>query len=314
MQEFIQKIDQTTENIWRYESFLEESFEPSEKLFLQETFTPFEKSNYLENVDLFLKREDKSITGSLKCRGLAYQLSVAMRKGESKFVISTTGNAGITLQKFLEKYSGEVIVITAKNIHSKKINVLKKVCPNLLFAKNPPHIANFISNKYGYKNFRPSKDDTSIPGYLSLGFEIFEQVKGKLPANIFTYVTSGSSFIGLYQSFLKLKELNLISALPRMYAVRADHVTTYRDNEVKKITEETSGEIITVSQKEYDNERFDTSYEGRSTIFAVRKLMPKGSVLAILTGEKYTEEETNQEIPEIITLSDVERYMEKFEK
>lgn len=312
MQEFLKKIDQTTENIWRYEAFFQDSFSTTQKLFLQESFTPLRASNYIPEIDLLLKREDLSLTGSLKCRGIAYQLSMAKKDGSNNFVISTTGNAGITLQAFLNKYGGKAIVITSKNIPSKKINVLKKNCPHLLFAKNPPHIANFISNKYGFKNFRPSRDNTSIPGYLSLGFEIFEQLKGVLPENIFTYVTSGSSFIGLFESFLKLKKLGLINIIPKMYAVRADHVTTYRNQEVEKIVQETNGEMILISPDQYDSETFDTSYEGRSTLFALRKIKPKGLNLAILTGKKYIDEDLNTPVLEIENLEDIINYMKNF--
>jgi len=308
MQEFLSKINLDFENLWRYASFYPDNFSKKEMLYLDNKFTVLEKNKNIKNVNLFLKREDRSITNSLKNRGVSYQLSCAKKEGFDKFVLSTSGNAGITACQFLEKHGGEIIVVTSKNIPKRKIIKLKELCKNLILSNNPPHTANYISKKYYYKNIRPSRDKNSIPGYYSLGFEIFEQLNS-VPNNIFTYVTSGSSFIGIYKSFQILKDLKCITKIPALYAVRKIGIKTYRDKEVQEICDKTGGQIIGISTEEHDSEIFKTSFEGRSTLQAVRKTKPMGLTVAILTGSKYPRKEANlDKIHQVSTIEEIDNY------
>ncbi len=309
MQDFSKKLISDKRNLWRYINFYPKPLSSEDQMHVESCFTPLEKSNYMEECELFLKREDKNETGSLKTRGLAYQLSIAKEEGFNDFVVSTSGNAGITAAIYLKKYGGNLIVITSNNIPQKKIDALKKSCKHLLLASNPTHIANYISLKYNFKNIRPSRDPNSIPGYYSLGFEVFEQNKG-LFDNIFIYSSSGSSFIGLYKSFLILKEAGEINQIPKMFAVIRNTVKNFRHNEILKICEETGGQEILVTTEQFDNENFDTSYEGRSVLHAIRKLNPDGKTLAILTGSRYADiEEQTIQAAEIHNLQDVDNYM-----
>jgi len=313
MQDFLENITSDFKNIWRYERFYPHKFLPSEKLYIDDLFTPIEDSKYLDGVNLCLKREDKNITGSLKSRGVAYQIAVAKQNKINRFVISTSGNAGITSSIFLNKYGGDIIVVTADSIPRKKIHALQKKCKYLLIAKNPMHVAGYISKKYNFFNLRPSRDENSIYGYYSIGFEIYEQLKN-IPENIFIYSTSGSSFIGIYESFKILKEQNLIQSIPKMYAVNRNTVRTFRNNKTSEICHKTGGRIIQITREEFDSESFDTSFEGRSVLHAIRKIAPTGKTMAILTGSRYAEiPNIKDDIFRIEKLEDIDMYIkEKF--
>jgi len=308
MQEFESKLKTSFQNLWRYETFYPDVFLESEKLYIETKFSPLEKVSFAGR-EIYLKREDKNKTGSLKTRGLAYELSVALKQNYDKFVLSTSGNAGITAAKYLQKYGGKLVVVTKTSIPDRKIHALIECTDNLLIADNPPHIANYIDKKFGYKNLRPSRDDKSIPGYYSLGFEIYEQL-GSSPDQIFIYSSSGSSFIGIYESFRILKNHGEINKLPAMYAVRWDRIRTFRDKEVLQICEETGGAIVYITKEEFDEVEFATSYEGRATLKGVEKEAQDGKVVAVLTGRKYDEiEEKNVDLKYIKSLSDVDDYM-----
>jgi len=309
MQSFEENIISCFTNLWRYAGFYPEGFALEKQLYIDKKFTKLEKSKHIKNIDLYLKREDQSLTGSLKSRGLAYQLSIAKKENYKKFVISTSGNAGITTNEFLKKYGGELIVITSDSIPDYKIQTLKENCKNLIIADNPPHIANYISKKYGYKNLRPSRDANSIPGYYSLGFEIYEQLK-KAPDHIFTYSTSGSSFIGIFSAFKILKEMKCIKKIPALHAVHKKGIKTYRKDQIDKICKLSSGNIIEIQTKEHDSEIFNTSFEGRCTLQAIRKIKPKGLVVGIITGQKFPLSKHKQNnFYKVNNIKDVDKFM-----
>jgi threonine synthase len=311
MQDFLNNTTSNFKNIWRYQEFYPHTFSAEEKLYIDDSFTPIEKSEYIPNIDLYLKREDKSETGSLKSRGVGYQISIAKQSNVKNFVIPTSGNAGITASLYLKKYGGNVIVVTSDSIPEKKFFTLQEKCKYLLISKNPIHTAAYISKKYDFYNLRPSKDDNSIYGYYSIGFEIFEQLN-KLPDNIFIYSTSGSSFIGIYESLLILRKYNLIKSIPKMFAVRKEGIRTFRLNEVSEICTKTNGEIIEVTPEQFDSENFETSFEGRSALYAVRTKNPTGTTMAILTGSRYKDSLNFQnKITRIENLDDVDCYMKQ---
>lgn len=305
MQGFQKQIITEKRNLWRYAWFYPEKINDKDQLEIETSFTPLEHKK-----GKYLKREDENISGSLKTRGLAYQLSMAKKEGHERFVISTSGNAGITAVKYLGKYGGDLIVVTSKNVPDRKIDKLKKVCKHLITANNPTHIANYISKKYSFKNLRPSRDLNSIPGYYSLGFETYEQMEQDID-NIFIYSSSGSSFIGLYESFRQLNNLGCISKLPKMYATIRENVINFRHKRVLEICAKTGGKEIIVNSKDFDSVDFDTSHEGRCSIFAAEKEQPSGNTVVYITGKKYEEiNDTKNLDPTFVdTLEEVDNYI-----
>jgi len=305
MQDLFKNLDKSKYNVWRYNYYYPQQLDVKDQLTIDNDFSPLETYN-----DFYIKREDKNKSGSLKSRGISYQLAIAKKNKIDKFVLSTSGNAGITTSLFLKKYGGNLIVVTSENVPDRKIEKLKNTCSHLLIAKNPTHIANYISKKYSLKNLRPSRDQNSIPGYYSLGFETYEQIQQDID-NIFIYSSSGSSFIGLFESFKILKKLNIISKIPKMFATRRQNVVNFRHKQVLDICHQTGGKEIIVNNTDFDAIDFDTSHEGRSAMFAALKENPTGTTVIYLTGKKYTETfDTSLVSPIIITnLTDVDKYM-----
>jgi threonine synthase len=171
---------------------------------------------------LYFKREDQNETGSLKGRSLAYQVSLNKQRGARALVISTSGNAGIAAAAYAKKAGIKIFVFISPDTESGKVADIQKYDPIVIKSKRAIRFANYVSAKYKIPNLRPSVDDDSIEGFKSIAFEIADEA-GDVDA-VFTFVTSGSSFVGMYRGFEAYKQLGKINKLPRMYAVQSGEI------------------------------------------------------------------------------------------
>jgi threonine synthase len=232
MSDFQNKINRQEKGIWRYAYFYDEFIEKENRLSLDNqnrgsapvtTLTTGAEPLLKLNIKhLYFKREDESLTGSLKDRSLAYQVSLAKQNKKKELVISTSGNAGIAAAAYCQKAGIKLYVFISPETEKEKVIEMQKYDPIIIKSKRAIRFANYLSAKYKIENLRPSVNNSSIEGFKSIAFEIFENL-GKVEA-IFTFVTSGSSFIGIGRAYKYLWETGEIESLPKLYAVQSGNI------------------------------------------------------------------------------------------
>jgi len=199
-----------------------------ERIDAQQTdFTPIERAaDFLpkprqdeKSATWWIKREDKSVTGSHKFRSLVYQLSCLLDSNVDKAVLSSSGNAAIAASKLLpENAKLKLFVFLSKKTPPEKLAAIK-FTKNLIpiLSSRPLRLARYAIKHFNLKDLRPSKDPNAAIGFRSLGFEIFEQMpKVK---NIFSFATSGASIRGIAQSYEFLIESGISKEMPQIFAV-----------------------------------------------------------------------------------------------
>lgn len=226
MSNFQNKIQKTEKGIWRYANFYDKFIKPENRLSLDNGSMgeiEIESMNKLLNINhLYFKREDKNITGSIKERSLAYQVSLAKQNGKKELVISTSGNAGIAAAAYCQKAEIKLYIFISPETEKAKIAEMQKYNPIIIKSKRAIRLANYLSAKYKIENLRPSVSDSSIEGFKSIAFEVFENL-GEVDA-IFTFVTSGSSFVGIGRAYKYLYENKEIKKIPRLFAVQSGNI------------------------------------------------------------------------------------------
>ncbi len=156
------------------------------------TNTPLVK---LDN--FYLKREDENVTGSAKDRALPLQIDNLKKKGFSKAVISSTGNAAISAAYFCQQKQIELTIFLSPKISPQKLSLLKQFSSEIILSSKP--ISNAI--KFSKQNqaflLRQSTDPISLIGYQQIANEIITQ----LPqfTSIFVPIGSGTTLIGISQ-------------------------------------------------------------------------------------------------------------------
>jgi len=223
---FQNKIQKAEKGIWRYANFYDEFIKQENRLHLNNgNIREFEIEaiNELLNMNhLYFKREDENELGSLKDRSLAYQVSLAKQNGKKELVISTSGNAGIAAAAYCQKAGIGLYIFISPETEKAKIAEMQKYNSVIIESKRAIRLANYLSAKYKIENLKPSVSDSSIEGFKSITFEIFENL-GEVDA-IFTFTTSGSSFIGIGRACKYLLESEEIKKMPRLYAVQGGEI------------------------------------------------------------------------------------------
>lgn len=211
----------------------------------------------------FIKREDLHPLGSHKHFGADAQIKELLSSNAKNGVISTSGNAGISLGYYAKKMRVNLYVLTGEKCNPGKLEAMRENCTNLYISKCPARICNYISAKYGFENLRPSMDDTAVEGFENLGHEIYEQFIGLRDAGkirefwrkIYSFVTSGASYIGMHQAFEALHKKGAIKAVPKMnvvmgFAGRMGMKNLPRQKQIDEIMKKTGGVKIEINETE----------------------------------------------------------------
>ncbi len=215
---FESQLDVNQKGIWRFRRFFNTEVAADFRLTLREGRTPLEPV-VCGAQRIWLKREDLNPHGSHKDRSLAYQVSLASQRGAKELVISSSGNAAIAAAAYCRLAKIKLWAFLAPSIPRQKFLAVKELGATIVLSRRAMRLANYLAQKKKLENLRPSINDRSIEGFQTLGFELFEQAEKILP--IFTYVTSGSSLIGLAQAFQKLKTAGCLEVSPRLNAVHS---------------------------------------------------------------------------------------------
>jgi len=228
MLEFLRKKIKKQGGIWKYADFYAEKIEEKNRLMLRDGGTPLVEDADIDEVygidHLYFKREDENETGSLKGRSLCYQVSLNKQRGAGALTISTSGNAGIAAAAYARKAGLKLFVFISPDTEKGKVTEMQKYGPVIIRSKRAIRFANYAAAKYRLPNLRPSVDDDSIEGFKSIAFELGDEA-GDVDA-VFSFVTSGSSFVGMYRGFEAYKRSGKIGKIPEMYAVQSGEISS----------------------------------------------------------------------------------------
>src|SRR5262245_18649194 len=212
--------------MWRYEEVL-----PGEPpVTLGEGMTPLIHARRLGErlglSNLYIKDEGLNPTASFKARGLSAAVTMAKARGVQTIALPTAGNAGGAAAAYAAKAGiGCVIAMPAD---TPMVNIMEARA----FGADVRLIDGLISDcgkfiaenriKEGWFEVSTLKEPYRIEGKKTMGYELWEELGGKLP-DVIVYPTGGGvGFIGMWKAFELLEIMDLIGrARPRMIAVQA---------------------------------------------------------------------------------------------
>lgn len=304
------KVNQEQIGIWRHHSYFPKISDKF-RLTLGEGRT---KTVVVDGV--VCKREDENPTGSIKDRGLAYQISATHEQGHRNLIISSSGNAAISAASYCQLAKIQLHVFVSPKINREKLDKIIALRAKVNVSLKPVSQAVKFSLKTGYLNLRPSRQENGVEGYKSLAFELHETL-GRI-SSLFIPVSSGTALVGLAAGY------KILGYCPQLQVVQSTSVcpiASLYDKDFKLSNESLAdglvarvvprrgqivscinnsggwGWVISDSQIEEALQKLGqggivTSAEGGAAYAAIGKAMGKNKnlgdkVVCLLTGKKY---------------------------
>lgn len=198
--------------------------------------TPLEKFN-----DVYLKREDKNLTGSAKDRAISLQVANLIKNGFTSAVISSTGNAAISAQYYCQQNNIALTVFVSPKTNPAKLSLLQ----NYQVSPQPISSAFKFAKQNNAYLLRQSTDPVAIEGYSQIGKELI----GQLPqiTSIFIPVGSGTTLVGI--SLALPKSVKIFAVQPASYCPIASHFDKNFTPETETVTDALGAKLLPLKNK-----------------------------------------------------------------
>ncbi|UCG91792.1 MAG: threonine synthase [candidate division WOR-3 bacterium] len=217
-------------DIWRYRELLPVQ-DSDNILSLGEGFTPLLHAASLGHTlgfrRLYIKDEGQNPTGSFKARGLSVAISRARELGVKQVSIPSAGNAAAALSAYAALGGLKAFVYMPRDVP--KVFVIECIAMGAQVQLIDGLITD-CSQKASLDAYRFGRFDVStlnepyrIEGKKTMGFEIAEQMRWKLPDIIIYPTGGGTGLIGMWKAFEEMEKLGWIGPKrPRMVTVQAE--------------------------------------------------------------------------------------------
>src|SRR5690606_8397515 len=181
----------------------------------------------LQCEQLWVKDESGNPTGSFKARGIAAAMAKAVELGVTDVGMPTAGNAGSAAAAYCARAGLLAHVAMPKDAPRPIVDEVRTYGAELTLVDGYISDAGRLiaegCREHGWFEMSTLKEPYRVEGKKTMGYEIWEQLEGRLPGAILYPTGGGTGLIGMWKAFDELEEMGLIGdERPRMYAVQAD--------------------------------------------------------------------------------------------
>lgn len=179
-----------------------------------------------ENSALKLFDDSRNPTLSYKDRASILVTLKALQLGINEISAASTGNAGSSLAGICARLGIKSHIFVPKNIPTSKRIQIQSFGANI-YVVDGDYDEAFdlcleVSKKKNWYNRNTAYNPLTIEGKKSAVFDMFIELKGKLPKYIFVPTGDGVIIAGIFKGLSELKELGWIDELPKLVAVQAE--------------------------------------------------------------------------------------------
>ena len=215
--------------LWRYAEVLPVR-DPRYRLTLGEGMTPLLDAPRLAAAlgvrQVRVKDEGQNPTGSFKARGLALAVARAWELGATTLAIPTAGNAGSALAAYAAAAGLEAHVVAPRDTPRPILEEIRALGADLtlidgLITDAGARVAEG-AKEHGWFDVSTLKEPYRVEGKKTMGYELFEQLGGRLPDVIVYPTGGGTGLVGMWKAFDEMQDMGWIGdARPRMISVQA---------------------------------------------------------------------------------------------
>lgn len=239
---FKNKLSKFEGSMWQYKDLLPLSHEKN-IVSMNEGLTPLIELRNLAKeyhiTNIFIKNETCNPTGSFKDRPTSVGISKAIELGSKTVSIASSGNAGASVAGYAARAGIKSYVFIPENTPVGKVNQAIAYGAQIIKVKgtysNSYKLALAASEKYNWVNLTSTYlNPYTLEGNKTIAYEIYHQLDGEVPENIFVPIGAGPLLYGILKGFKELKNLGFTRTLPAMFGVQAEQcspiIQAYREN------------------------------------------------------------------------------------
>lgn len=175
---------------------------------------------------VWVKEEGQNPTGSFKARGMAAAVSRAKELGATAIAVPSAGNAGSAAAAYGAAAGLPVHVVVPRDTPTPILAEIRALGADLQLLDglitDCGRVVREGAAREGWFDVSTLKEPYRVEGKKTMGYELFEQLGGRLP-DVIAYPTGGGTgLIGMWKAFDEMEELGWIgSERPRMVSVQA---------------------------------------------------------------------------------------------
>ncbi len=216
-------------NLWRYAEVLPVR-DPARRLTLGEGMTPMIESARLAGAlgleRVWIKDEGQNPTASFKARGLVMAIARAVELGVTELAIPSAGNAGSAAAAYAAAAGLPVHIVVPDDTPEPIVQEMRALGADValiagLITDAGARVAEGVK-AHGWFDLSTLKEPYRVEGKKTMGYELFEQLGGRLPGVILYPTGGGTGLVGMWKAFEEMEALGWIgSERPRMISVQA---------------------------------------------------------------------------------------------
>jgi len=216
-------------DLWRYAEVLPVR-DPAARIALGEGWTPMidapRTARRLGVARVWVKDEGQNPTGSFKARGLGLAVSRALELGAEELALPSAGNAGSAAAAYGAAAGLPVHVVVPTDTPAPILEEMAALGADVqlldgLISDCGKVVKKGVEEK-GWFDLSTLKEPYRVEGKKTMGYELVEQLGGRLPDAIVYPTGGGTGLIGMWKAFDEMEALGWIgSERPKMFTVQA---------------------------------------------------------------------------------------------
>jgi threonine synthase len=175
---------------------------------------------------LWIKDEGQNPTGSFKARGLAMAVARAWELGVREVAIPSAGNAGSAMAAYAAAAGLRAHVVVPADTPRPILEETRALGADLeliegLITDAGARVAEGAA-RHGWFDLSTLKEPYRVEGKKTMGYELVEQMGGRLPDAILYPTGGGTGLVGMWKAFEEMERLGWIDGTrPKMISVQA---------------------------------------------------------------------------------------------
>lgn len=216
-------------DLWRYEEVLPVR-DRGCQVALGEGWTPLldapRTAERLGVARVWVKDEGQNPTGSFKARGLGLAVSRALELGARELALPSAGNAGSAAAAYGAAAGLPVHVVVPRDTPAPILEEMAALGADVQLLDglitDCGKVVRKGAEEHGWFDLSTLKEPYRVEGKKTMGYELFEQLGGRLPDAIVYPTGGGTGLIGMWKAFDEMQALGWIGPeRPKMFTVQA---------------------------------------------------------------------------------------------